>query len=256
MENITGGPQLFGTQHLIYMIIIFAASITAWILLGRRIKDTKRQDFIIRICGIILLAVLIINRACLVIYLKRPFLPQSWCSAVAMFTGICVLVLKRDHPAFHYLAPVGVISGLMPTLLADYLNEGYLVSGSETIFFPTTISALIYHNLLLFISVLMFVFGFVKPSLKKWHYFVLGYGLCMLYGVIYMELMDDGFTDIIGKSLNFMNINKPIIGSLDAGRIFLIGVPAFIIYLAAFDIFKYKKEGLIYKKLRKKDDTL
>ena len=243
MNLFTEEPALFDFQHVTYMIIVFSLSLFGWIYLGRKVHDEKKQDRIIKISGIALLIALVLNRTFLVIYLKRPFLPQSWCSAIAMFTGICILIFRRNHPVFHYLAPVGMISGLVPTILADYLNEGYLISGCTTILFPSTICGLLYHNLLLFVSVLMLVFGFVKPDIKKWYYFPLGYGLCMLYGVIYMNAMDENFVDVLGKSLNFMNINKPIIAFLDAGWIFFLGFTVYVLFLYVYGVIERKKAG-------------
>ena len=235
-------PKQFGPQHLIYIFVAFALSLFLWIYLGKKIKSKESQDKIIKITGVLLLMMLFLNRLFLVVYLKRPFFPQSWCSAIALFFGLSTLVFKRNNPIFHYLAPIGFLSGLLPTLLPDYLNEGYLICGCTSILFPTTIFALLYHSTLLFISVLIYVFKFIKPDIKKWYYFIFGYGFCMIYGLIYMNLMDPDFVDVLGKSLNFMNINKPIFAFFDAKWIGALGFAAYLIYLYIFEFIKKKKQ--------------
>lgn len=244
-------PKLFGWQHITYMVISFIITAVILILLKKKVKDEKKQDLIIKICGIIIIFLLMINRLLIRIYFDKPFMPQSWCAFIELILGISCIFFKRNHAVFEYVAPVSVLSGLLPTILADYLGEGAFFD-CYTIFFPTCITSLINHSFILFLGLLLYIFKYYEMDVKRWYVFPLGYAICMLYGVLYMHFIPEGFVDRFGRDMNIMNMNKPIIGSFDAAFIFMLAFPVNLCLLLITDLIKNKDNSVLKKLFKKK----
>jgi hypothetical protein len=191
-------PEIFGIEHLLYVLV----SITLLIPLARWIikmaKDETKMTMVIRIIGAVLFVAIIWNRTSIALTKGSfsGFLPGSFCGASSLFLSIAAMTLKKDSPVFHSVAFVGLYGGLTTLIYPDFIGQ------SNSIFYPMTISGLVHHTVMIFLVLMMFRLGFVKPTLKKWHLFPIGLSFYMVYGLVLISEL--GYGDA-------MHINEPIL---------------------------------------------
>ncbi len=225
-------PKIFGTEHVIYMVISFALTIVAVILLKKYCKSDRLKALTVKICGAVMIFAILINRLTAVIYFENErYFPYSLCATVSLVFGFLAVVCKKDSMPLHFISYTAIISGLIPTIYPHYLNQG------STIFFPPTLTSLFHHSLSFFLALLIFVLGYVKPDLKKWHAWPLGYCTFVVYGLFNVK--------ILGQES--MSINSPVIAGTPFNW-FYMGLMFFAVYtvfLVTFDIVKNKKNCLL-----------
>ncbi|MCF7932989.1 MAG: hypothetical protein K9K93_07460 [Acholeplasmataceae bacterium] len=191
-------PDIFGIEHMLYLLV----SITLMILLSRWIikmaKDEKKIILVIRIIGAVLFVAIMWNRTSIALTKGSfsGFLPGSFCGASSLFLSLGAMTLKKDSPFFHSVAFVGLYGGLTTLIYPDFIGQ------SDSIFYPMTISGLVHHTVMVFLVIMMFRLGFVKPMLKKWHLFPIGLSFYMIYGLVLISEL--GYGDA-------MHINTPIL---------------------------------------------
>ncbi len=198
----------------------------------------------------------VINRICVWYYFgpgvakqDEPLPPTSFCGIVSFFFAICLIFCKKDSSAFHFFAYVGLFAGLIPTFYNTYISQGSSdVFNCPSLFFPPTITSMLHHSIMLMMAIMLFVLGWVKPSVKKWHCFPIGWGLLTLYGVILNAIYK------IPNNRGF-NIGVPVAGPLTSPILFLIGIVLFSIFIFVFDAIENKKDSFfptLFRKVFKK----
>ena len=237
------GQQNFGPQHIIYLVVSFALIFFFWWLCAKKLKTQEARDKYIRISAICLIPFIALNRYLIHYYLARPFMPQSWCAVTGLLFALCLIFEKKDGYLLQYFAPAAVLSGFFPTFFGDYLNEGYTF-GWDTLFFPPTFTSLIYHSFMFYLGVQCFMFGYVHIDIKKIYMVPIGYGVEILYGLIYLHFYPDGYTDALGKTLNVMNINKPALLFFDAKVIFVL---VLIVAAIGYPLYEYLRKRITSK---------
>ena len=189
---------VFGIAHIIFLCISILLVSAGVVAVKFFCKTEKSLNIIIKIISIILLIVLIISRIgeCWkygwnLIYL----LPTTISSFTALFLGIAGLFAKKDSAIFHCLVYVGFWGGLFSTIIPSYITQ------ADSIFYLPTISSMIYHVVMIILSLIMLVTGYVKPSLKKWWYLPLGLSVIMTYGIFLIDCLGVPNAMYIGNPL-------------------------------------------------------
>lgn len=250
-------PKIFGIEHIIYMLISFAITALIIILAKKKCKDEASQTKLIRIIGIIYFAIILINRIFVFIYFGPAYgltdeptiLPKSFCGIISFFFSISLIFCKKDSGILHFFAFVGLLAGLIPTIYCNYIGQGAKeLYNCPSIFFPPTITSMLHHSIMFMMSVMLFVLGWAKPDLKKWHYFPILWAFLTLYGCIYNSIFN------MKNSWGF-NIGVGVVGSLTSPIMFLIGLALYSAVTLIFDAVKFKNESFfprLYRKLFKK----
>lgn len=246
-------PKIFGIEHIIYMIVTFAFTITGLILIKKFCKSDKSKKLAIKIGGAVLLATILINRLCVYLWqmgennLAYPFIPVSLCATVSLIFGFAIIVCKKDSSVLHFLTYTAIFTGLISTIYPTYIGQG------PTIFFPSTITSLLHHSLSFFMAIMVLELGWIQPNIKKWYAWPLGYFALITYGVFTLKML--------AKPYDSMNINSPLI----KGTIFnwfylgLIFLAVYTVFLLIFDTIKNKKQGFIvttYNNIKQKTKNL
>lgn len=191
-------PHVYGLEHFLYLGFTFL-----WMGLGfwwihRHIHTDKQIEWTIRILGVILFLAIMWNRisVCSLRDGFQFFIPSTFCGMSSLLLSISAMTLKKNHPAFHAIAYVGLLGGLLTTFYPDFIGQ------STSIFYPMTISGLIHHAIMVFLVLVMFQTKWLVPSMKKWFYLPLGLSLYMTIGLFQITIM--GYA-------NAMYIYEPIL---------------------------------------------
>lgn len=244
-------PKIFGIEHIIYMIISFALTITALVLIKKFCKTEKSQNIAIKISGAVLLFIVILNN--LFIYLwVNTFELVSLCGTVSLLFAVFALICKKDSSCLHFITYTALFTGLIATIYPTYIGQG------STIFFPATITSLLHHSLSFYMAILVLELKYITPNIKKWYAWPLGYFGLVTYGLFNIKIR--------GKS-DSMNINSPLIKNTPFNWFYLalMFIAVYTIFLLIYDaivnkkncfvITTYKKVCSLFKKSQKENSN-
>lgn len=237
--------NLYGVENIIYLIVSFTIIALAIAFSIVKLKDEKSKTIFIRSLAILFFIAEIVNRISIFLYYPFPdntLLPRTFCGTVGLFFSISLLFAKKDSKLFHFFAYVCIFSGLLPTFYPNYIDDCFQYGFTSIFLFVPTISSLICHSFMFLMSILLFTTGWIKPDIKKWYFFPLGWGILTLYGKAF---------DVIYDAHCGFNNEEPVIASLTSPLIFCISMPVFLIFLFIYDYFKNKTNSVIYKLITK-----
>lgn len=191
-------PKVFGWEHIVYLVIVLSLMVAGTFFIKKYVKTEKTLDLIIKILAGFLLAFILFNRISIAAYANNwlQLIPDSFCGMSSLVYAICLLVLKKESIVFHFITYLAFLGGLLTIVYPDFIGQ------AASIFFPKTISGLLHHTVLLYLSVLTVVTGRFKPELKKIYALPLGLCTFLTFGMFLISALKYG---------NAMYINKPLI---------------------------------------------
>jgi len=181
--------QIFGWEHLTYDFIVISLMIIGLIVIYRKVKTEKQVHLLIQIIGGVLLLSILWNRIS-VCYLRDGFaffIPSTYCGVTSLSLSLSALFLKKNHPFFHALVYIGFLGGVLTLVYPDFIVQ------ADSIWYSMTISGLIHHTIMVFLILVMFMTGYISPSLKKWYILPIGLSFYILLGVILITKLN--YTD-------------------------------------------------------------
>lgn len=224
-------PQIFGWQHIVYLLVCIVIGAASIVFIKLKVKSDKQIDYIIKGVGVVLLALLVWNRIELAVHNGiLGIIPNTFCGLTSFLFALAAIFFKRDNITFHCLVYISIWGCTLTMIYPDFIGQ------AESIFYPMTISGLLHHSVSLYLSILMIVTGFFKPTIRKFYAFPIGLSFYMTYGVFLM--------DCIGLE-EAMYINETLI----EGTIFtwyFVGFLIFVITAAVLVVYEYIKKR--YKK--------
>ena len=190
-------PQVFGWQHIVYLVIFAAAFAGSIVAIKLKVKQEKTLNIIIKSVGGLLLALIIWNRIAICFHKNDwwMLIPDSFCGLSSLCLAICALVCKRDQLPLHCFVYLSFWGGAITTFYPDFLPQ------NESFLYPATISGLLHHGVAFYLSVLMVLTGFMKPSLKKFYAFPVGLCINMCYGLFLIDALKFKKAMYIGQPL-------------------------------------------------------
>ena len=229
-------PEIFGIEHILYLVVAFALMITAWVLCKLYAKSYKSRSIIIRVVGLLLFASVLWNRILLVIKNDNPWMiiPNSFCGLTNMLLGLTLMIGKRDNIALHYLSYVGFIGGVVTIIYPDFIGQDI------SFWYPLTISGLLHHTLSVFAVVLLYLIDWFRPNYRKWVAIPFGFFAYITLGVFMMNNLNIG---------SAFYINEPILSgtNLYCWQIALIFAAIYIVFMIVVEIIRweYRKKQTI-----------
>lgn len=183
-------PKIFGIEHLLYVAIFFVIALATTILFKKFLKNESSIKVMIKVIAGLLLVWQIINRLS-VCFMRnggslKMALPNSFCSLSGIVLALAVLFGKKDSKIFNFIVYVAFIGGLLTIIYPDFVDQ------SNSIFYLPTISGLLYHTLMLWLSILLVMFKWFTPTLKKWYFLPLGLCCFMTYGLFLKDALGVG----------------------------------------------------------------
>ena len=93
-------PELYGYQHIIYLVVFFALSISSLILIKKYVKSEKTINIILKALGGALLFSILLNRFSLFYFKSNPhdpklLLPDSYCGLTSLVLSLAVFIRKK-----------------------------------------------------------------------------------------------------------------------------------------------------------------
>jgi len=176
-------PKIFEIEHILYLTISILLLTATGIILKKKIKDEKSIKIMFRILGLFGLIFILSSRITLSIDKNNILLlfPDSFCSMTSYLVAIGLLFLNKDNFLLHITWLLAIVGNICSLLIPDYLADG------PTIFYPTTITALMHHSFTLFEMIMVFIFKYITLTMKKaWTQlllilFYIGSGLFLVY---------------------------------------------------------------------------
>ena len=229
-------PEIFGIEHILYLVVMFSLMITAWVLCKLYAKSYKSRSIIIRVVGLLLFASVLWNRILLVIKNDNPWMiiPNSFCGLTNMLLGLTLMIGKRDNIALHYLSYVGFIGGVVTIIYPDFIGQDI------SFWYPLTISGLLHHTLSVFAVVLLYLIDWFRPNYRKWVAIPFGFFAYITLGVFMMNNLNIG---------SAFYINEPILSgtNLYCWQIALIFAAIYIVFMIVVEIIRweYRKKQTI-----------
>jgi len=221
--------------HLVFLLIYILFFIFTTIAI-KKSSNEKTRERIFKIFAVFQIIFVIIRKVTATqlhiqtspdTYSWLSVLPDSFCSFSSMGLGIAILAGKKDNKALHFFAYLAMLGGFTSTVYPDYLYK-------ESIFAFSTIVALLYHALDIWLVISMMVCDYFVPTIKKLHYFVIGFIAMMGFGA---------FEVFILKYPDAMNIHSALISDLPVlTSWYALGIECFIAVLIIIAIYKCNKK--------------
>ena len=225
-------PQLFGLEHISYIVISTILGCAYLLIAKKRAKTEKAQACALKILAFALLVSIITNRLSQVFRYDEVrwylIIPDSFCGMTSLVLSLAVLFGKRDNNVLHFVWLLGLFGGVSTVIYATFVGQG------PTIFYLPTISGLVHHSLSAMLVVALFLFKQIDVTYKKWYCTFFGFTAYMTVGAFLMQTfpMSDAF-----------HIAEPLLSDtpLTAWVMAPMYALAYGIILLGFEIAKRKK---------------
>lgn len=181
-------PQLFGTEHLLYIAIstLFGGSVL--IAAKKGIKTEKGIAVFIKIIAIALFISIMANRLSQVFRYDTVrwycIIPDSICGMTSLVFSLAVLFGRKNNGVIHAMWLLGLFGGVSTVIYATFVGQG------PTIFYLPTISGLLHHSFSALLAVALLVFGQIKITYKKWYCTFFGFTAYVTVGAFLMQTFD------------------------------------------------------------------
>lgn len=186
-------PELFGTEHLLYIIISTIICGGFVFLSFKYVKSTKMQNIILKIVGVLLFIAIMTNRLSQVFRYEEvrwyAIIPDSYCGMTSLVLSLAVIFGKRNNCVLHFVWLLGIFGGISTVIYATFVGQG------PTIFYLPTISGLLHHSISATLVVLLLLFKQIDITYKKWYYSLFGFTCYLTIGafLMYQVKLSDAF---------------------------------------------------------------
>lgn len=178
-------PELFGIEHILYIVISTIVGIIMLFLALRYGKNEKMQKIILKIFALILLGSILTNRLSQVFRYDTvrwyTIIPDSYCGMTSLVLSLAVLLGKKDNCVLHFVWLLGLFGGISTVIYASFVGQG------PTIFYLPTISGLLHHSFSAILVVALLMFKQINITYKKWYYSLFGFTCYITLGAFLMH---------------------------------------------------------------------
>ena len=222
-------PVIFGTEHIIFLVIFVILAVVSLILIKKFVKTEKTKMIIIKVLAALLLCAVVCNRICISIKNSdwTSLIPNTFCGLDSLVLALALLIGRKNNAVLHFVVYVGFVGGLVTLIYPDFI-ENY-----PSIFDPLSFSGLLHHAFTLYLCILVQVVGWFTPDYKKWKNLVIGFMAYITLGAFLMFVLDVNTA---------FYINSPILNGTPLtvwvlAPIFAVG---YALYMLAYELIKRK----------------
>ena len=178
-------PQLFGIEHILYIIISTVVASTA-LLLGKKYAVSERsQRIFLKALALLLLAAITANRLSQVFRYGTVrwycIIPDSFCGMTSLVLALAVLFGRKDNCVLHFVWLLGLFGGISTVIYATFLDQ------NVSFFYLPTISGLLHHSFSATLAVALLMLRQIRITYKKWHYTFFGFTAYLTLGAFLMH---------------------------------------------------------------------
>lgn len=181
-------PQLFGTEHILYIVITTLLGGGGLWTAKYLAKTQKAQRWALHGLAFLLLVAIVTNRLSQVYRYDTVrwycIIPDSICGMTSLVLSLAVLLGKRDNPVLHFAWLPGLFGGISTVIYATFVGQG------PTFFYLPTISGMLHHSLCALVVVALFLFRQIDVTYKKWYCTLFGFTSYLTVGAFLMQTFD------------------------------------------------------------------
>ena len=178
--------NVFGSVHIIYLLITLPLSVLALFLGKKFAKSEKSQSIFLKSLAALLLIWIIINRLSQVYRYDdvrwEQIIPDSFCGMSSLVLSMAVLFGKKNNPVLHFVWFLALIGGVITLGYPSFLGQG------PTIFYLPTISGLLHHSFAIIVVVAVLMFDQIQITWRKWYYSLFGFTCYLTVGAFLMSV--------------------------------------------------------------------
>ena len=164
-------PQIYGTEHIIFLAVFFVLATVSLILIAKYVKTEKTKTIIIKVLAFLLLCAILCNRISIAVLSDdwRRVIPNTFCGMNSLVLALALLFSKKDSAVLHFVVYFAFVGGLGTILYPTFIDT------YSSVFHPITFSGLIHHALSFYLTILLQVVDWFTPDYKKWKSIVVGF---------------------------------------------------------------------------------
>jgi hypothetical protein len=181
-------PRLFGTEHILYLIVSTLVATVALIFGKRFLKSEKDKILFLRIIAVLLFISIMANRLSQVFRYEETrwylIIPESFCGMTSLVLSLAVLFGKKDNHVLHFVWILGLFGGVSSSIYASYVDQNI------SFFYLPTISGLLHHSISATLAVAILMFDYIEITYKKWYCTFFGFTTYLTLGAFMMQVFD------------------------------------------------------------------
>ena len=182
------GPQLFGIEHILYIIITTVVASAGLLLAKKYAKTDKSQTIVLKVLAALLFVAIMTNRLSQVFRYDTVrwycIIPDSFCGMTSLVLALAVLFGKKDNHVLHFVWLLGLFGGISTVIYATFLDQDI------SFFYIPTISGLLHHSLSAIVVVALLIFKQIDITYKKWYCTFFGFTSYLTLGAFLMHTFD------------------------------------------------------------------
>lgn len=231
-------PQLYGTEHLIYIATSLIIAFLTIFLSKKFLKEEKQQTILIKIMALILFLTIFFNRIALVFEYETPtwskLLTDSFCSTSSYVLSLSLLFGKKNNIVLHFVWLISLVGGVVVTFYSDFIGQ------NPSFLYPPTILGMIHHTLSALVVIVILMFKYVHITYKKSYVVLFGFAGYFLLGLFMKHVFNYGNPFYMyGPAVS----NTPLTVWVLA-PIYIVGYSIIIFVIEIIRKYKSKKETL------------
>lgn len=186
-------PQLYGTEHILYIIISTLVAATALLLCKKHAKTERAQKIVLLVLAALLFVAILTNRLSQVFRYDQVrwycIIPDSFCGMTSLVLSLGVLLGKKNNNILHFTWLLALFGGISTVAYATFLDQ------DVSFFYLPTISGLLHHSLSATLTVALLMFKHIDITYKKWYCTFFGFTAYLTVGAFLMQTfhMSDAF---------------------------------------------------------------
>ena len=178
------GPQLFGIEHILYIIITTVVASAGLLLAKKYAKTDKSQTIVLKVLAALLFVAIMTNRLSQVFRYDTVrwycIIPDSFCGMTSLVLALAVLFGKKDNHVLHFVWLLGIFGGIATVVYPTFIGQG------PTVFYLPTISGLLHHSFAATMVVALLLFKQIHITYKKWYCTLFGFTCYLTLGAFLM----------------------------------------------------------------------
>ena len=183
-------PQVFGTEHLIYVAISLIVAFAVCFFTKRYAKTERTKTWVVKIAGAVLFLIIFTNRLALVFEYDTPnwkkLITDSVCSTSSYVLSLCLLFGKKNNSVLHFIWFIALAGGAITTFYPNFIGQ------HPSFLYPPTILGMMHHTWSAIVVVLTFLCGYLELTYKKWYCTLVGFTSYLSYGAFLMCVLGYG----------------------------------------------------------------
>lgn len=180
-------PQVFGKEHLIYVIVSVLTAVIVCVLSKLFLKTEKSKNIVIKASALILFVIIFTNRIALVFEYNdvrwMEMITDSVCSTSSYVLSLALLFGKKNNGVLHFIWLIALGGGMITTFYPNFIDQ------HPSFLYPPTILGMMHHTWSAIVVLLMFVVGHLKLTYKKWYCTLIGFVAYLSYGFFLMKVL-------------------------------------------------------------------